>query len=297
VLGPVATSPVLLGKTIAAAGRLSLLRRDSRTRTLRLHRLVQAVLQETLDADTRKLWAERAVRAVNRAFPDVNVSSRPLCNQLLPHALACADLIERHQMAFHEATRLLNDVGYYLYDRAQYVEAEPLFRRALEIRERVRGPDHPDTARSLNNLATLYDSQGKLTEAEPLYRRALEIRERVLGPDHPDTATSLNNLAGLYYSQGKLTEAEPLLRRALEICERVQGPDHPNTALSLHNLAVLYQAQGKLTEAEPLYRRALEIRERVLGPDHPDTATSLNNLAGLYRAQGKLTEQYRGHHT
>ena len=114
------------------------------------------------------------------------------------------------------------------------------------------GPDHPDTALSLNNLAVLYDSQGKLTEAEPLYRRALEIRERVLGPDHPDTALSLNNLAVLYQVQGKLTEAEPLYRRALEIRERVLGPDHPDTALSLNNLAVLYDSQGKLTEAEPL---------------------------------------------
>ncbi len=290
VLGPVATSPVLLDKTIAAAGRLSLLGRDSRTRTLRLHRLVQAVLQETLDTDTRKRWAERAVRAVNQAFPGVNVSSWPLCNQLLPHALACAGLIERHQMAFHEAARLLNQVGYYLKDRAQYVEAEPLYRRALKIWERVLGPDHPVTASSLNNLALLYQAQGKLTDAEPLHRRALEIRERVLGPDHPDTALSLNNLAGLYQSQGKLTEAEPRYRRALEIFERVLGPDHPQTALSLNNLAELFRAQGKLTEAEPLLRRALEIRERVLGPDHPNTALSLNNLAGLYQTQGKLTE-------
>ena len=93
-------------------------------------------------------------------------------------------------------------------------EAEPLYHRALEIWERVLGPDHPNTASSLNNLAALYDSQGKLTEAEPLFRRALEIRERVLGPDHPDTALSLNNLAVLYKAQGKLTEAEPLYRRA-----------------------------------------------------------------------------------
>ena len=107
VLGPVAASFVLLGKTIAAARRLSLLGRDSRARTLRLHRLVQAVLQETLDAGTRKLWAERAVRAVNRAFPDVNISNWPLCNRLLPHALACAYLIERDQTAFPNSRALL----------------------------------------------------------------------------------------------------------------------------------------------------------------------------------------------
>ena len=279
-----------LNKLLTPLARHSLVRRDPEARTYSVHRLVQAVLLDELTAATRKDLAERAVRAVNRAFPVVNVSSWPLCNQLLPHALACADLIERHQMAFHEAARLLNDVGYYLYNRAQYVEAEPLLRRALEIWERVLGPDHPYTATSLNNLAGLYYSQGKLTEAEPLFRRALEIRERVLGRDHPDTAESLDDLAGLYYSQGKLTEAEPLFRRALEIRERVLGRDHPDTAESLDDLAGLYYSQGKLTEAEPLFRRALEIRERVLGRDHPDTAESLDDLAGLYYSQGKLTE-------
>jgi tetratricopeptide (TPR) repeat protein len=70
-----------------------------------------------------------------------------------------------------------------------------LYRRALVIRERVLGSDHPDVATSLNNLASLYKSQGKYDEAEPLHRRALAIREKSLGSDHPDVAASLNNLA------------------------------------------------------------------------------------------------------
>ena len=53
-------------------------------------------------------------------------------------------------------------------------EAEPLYRRALEARERVLGKEHPDTLISVNNLAGLYQAQGRYGEAEPLYRRALE---------------------------------------------------------------------------------------------------------------------------
>ena len=80
----------------------------------------------------------------------------------------------------------------------RYAEAEPLYRRSLEIREKQLGPDHPDVATSLNNLAVLYQAMGRYAEAEPLYRRSLEIREKQLGRDHPDVATSLNNLAVLY---------------------------------------------------------------------------------------------------
>ena len=69
--------------------------------------------------------------------------------------------------------------------------------RALAIREHVLGPNHPNTANSLNNLAVLYDNQGKYKEAEPLYQRALAISERVLGPNHPDTVLYRNNYAYL----------------------------------------------------------------------------------------------------
>jgi len=38
----------------------------------------------------------------------------------------------------------------------QYAKAEPLYNRALAIREKALGPEHPDVATSLNNLAMLY---------------------------------------------------------------------------------------------------------------------------------------------
>ena len=65
---------------------------------------------------------------------------------------------------------------------------EPLKRRALAIDEKSLGPEHPDVATDLNNLALLLQATNRLTEAEPLYRRALAIDEKSLGPEHPDVA-------------------------------------------------------------------------------------------------------------
>ncbi len=42
----------------------------------------------------------------------------------------------------------------------KYDEAEPLYRRALAIKEKALGPQHPNTATSINNLAELLRSQG-----------------------------------------------------------------------------------------------------------------------------------------
>ena len=72
------------------------------------------------------------------------------------------------------ATSLNNLAGLY-QAQGKYAEAEPLYQRALAIREKALGPEHPDVANSLNNLAVLYRAQGKYAEAEPLYQRALAI--------------------------------------------------------------------------------------------------------------------------
>jgi tetratricopeptide (TPR) repeat protein len=288
-LQPVAADPIKLNEAIGTLLTYSLVRRNP-DHTLSIQRLVQVVLKQGMKKSVQRLWAERAIRAVNQAFPEVDYENWLRCQEYIPQVLICDALIEQWDMSILEAAQLLDDAGYYLYKSANYEEAEPLLQRALVIREHVLGSDHPDTALSLNNLALLYHNQGKYEQAEPLYQRALTIDEKAYGSDHSEVATDLNNLALLYASQGKYEEAEPLYQRSLAIYEHVLGPDHPDMAGSLNNLAGLYRYQRKYELAEPLMQRALAIRERVLGSDHPDTASSLNNLALLYDSQGKYEE-------
>ena len=83
--------------------------------------------------------------------------------------------------------------------QGRYADAEPLLQAVIGDTRKSTGPDHPDVATSLNNLAELYRAQGRYADAEPLYKRSLAIREKAFGPDHPDVATSLNNLASSVY--------------------------------------------------------------------------------------------------
>ncbi len=290
MLAPVAADAYLLNQAITALRAYSLLTRDPQAQTLTVHRLVQAVLRDSMPAEIQQQWMQRAVHAVEAAYPGSDFANWLTLERLLPHAFVCATWIEQAWIETFEAAHLLNNVGFYLKQRGRYVEAEPLYQRALTIFEQQLGLEHPNTATSLNNLAILYVDQGKYAEAEPLYQRALIIREQQLGPEHPNTAISLGDLASLYRSQGKYAEAEPLYQRALAIHEQQLGPEHPHTATSLNNLATLYVDQGKYAEAEPLYQRALIIREQQLGPEHPHTATSLNNLAALYWKQGEYAK-------
>jgi len=121
-----------------------------------------------MDEATQRSSSERAVRAVERAFPPVEFSTWSLCDRFLPQAHACAELINQWGLEFPAAARLLNRVGVYLSRRGRYTETEALLQRALAIWEKALGPEHPDVARGLNNLATLYQTQGQYAKAQPL---------------------------------------------------------------------------------------------------------------------------------
>ena len=62
------------------------------------------------------------------------------------------------------------------YTQGRYAEAEPLYKRALTIREKALGSGHPDVAESLNNLAELYRAQGRYADAERTTRSAFPLR-------------------------------------------------------------------------------------------------------------------------
>ena len=158
---------------------------------------------------------------------------------------------------------------------------------SLSVSESIHGPEHPETAKCLHNLAWCYKSRGDFAAAERDYLRAMRIREKSLAAEDPATASTVYNLAALYRQQGKLAAAEPLYLRALKINEKSLGAEHPNTAKCLNGLANLYKNQGNFVAMEQSLLRALSIQERALSPGHPEIGRTLGDLAGCYKKQGK----------
>jgi tetratricopeptide (TPR) repeat protein len=153
--------------------------------------------------------------------------------------------------------------------QGRYAAAEVDLAQVIALRETAFGPDDPQVARAVSNLAVVKGDQGKLDEAEQLDRRALGILERALGRDQPDTAMVRCNLAAVVCRLGRCPEAEAEHRRALAARERALGPTHVDVARSLDGLALAISCQpGRYGEAEPLYRRAATIWENA-GPSHP----------------------------
>ena len=81
-----------------------------------------------------------------------------------------------------------NNLATVLFGLEEYHEAGELLRDSLAECERMFGPDHPDTIRSLANLAQVLAVDGKRTEAAQLTRRCLSHYATRLPASHPRIA-------------------------------------------------------------------------------------------------------------
>jgi tetratricopeptide (TPR) repeat protein/transcriptional regulator with XRE-family HTH domain len=279
-------------QALAVLQRYSLVRRTSREQTISIHRLVQAVLQDAMANEERDRWMARAIAALNAIYPEVRHqgwSQWKTCSRLVLHVLALAAFPAEQTASLALATLLVKTADY-LFQRAQYKEAEPLYQRALQMGEKIAGASHLQVAYTLSGLAALYGEQGDYEQAEPLFQRALQLLEQDHGGDQREMAYLLNNLAILYGEQGQFQRAEPLFQRALQLWEHLPDPEHSTLVSALNNLAILYSQQGEFQRAEPLFQRALHLEEQLFGETHPEVTYPLTNLAVLYWEQGRFAE-------
>jgi len=188
-----------------------------------------------------------------------------------------------------EHASALLQMGAVKQDAGAYLEAEDLFRRALEIGERALGAENPALVPAITSLASALILAGRFDEANPLVLRALAVSEAGAAKNDPDLAIVLNELARLCLKQSAFELAEPLLLRMFAL-KRTKGEDHPEVATVLASLATVRQALGRHESAEQLWRRVLEIRERTLAPNHFALATALEHLGEACAARGKTGE-------
>jgi len=153
-------------------------------------------------------------------------------------------------------------------DTNREAQAEPYWRRSLEIRRKNLGIDHPESIGTGDKLGLCLVAQGKFADAEPLLRKSLAHREGYYGAEDPGIMPSLNHMARLFLAQKKYAEAEPFATRAVKIGRSKTGLMPPSFADSLHNLGTVYAGQEKWDDAVPLFDQAVKLKVRQL-PDKP----------------------------
>lgn len=236
-----------------------------------------------VDRSAARRWTE-PVLAYLDAFAPMN-SDDPTTwdtwRALEPHVRHAADLATQHGIRFPTGRLLGEGLGVFVFLTRSKEEALQLFERALEIDSAHFGPNSPEVAADLNNLAFALREHGDTAQADELLIRAMQIL-----CDHENErpgwfAVAVGNMADMLHGLGRDAEAEPLYRRAAGVApERL--PDQPATpGLNLRKLAEFLADTGRKPEAEDVLRRALAVDERLLGPHHPNVAADLRGLVDL----------------
>ncbi|KAF2647204.1 TPR-like protein [Lophiostoma macrostomum CBS 122681] len=262
-------------------------------RAFDVHPLVHLAMRGWLKAHNQwNLWAEKTLTRLVEIVPFGDHDTREAWTTYLPHAMHVVDVPEVYDTEGRMS--LLDRIGRCEQTLGRYRDAELAHQRLLEQREEVLGKEHPDTLRSMNNVAGALQNQGKYTEAEKMHQGTLVMRGMVLGTEHPHTLASMSNLAGALSSQGKYAEAEKMHRKTLVMREKVLGKEHPHTLASMSNLAWALRRQGKYAEVEKMDRKILALKEKVSGKEHLHTLMSMN-VARVLSNQGKYVEAEKMH--
>jgi CHAT domain-containing protein/Tfp pilus assembly protein PilF len=156
-------------------------------------------------------------KALGRDHPDVAESLNNLAglhvDQVDPEPLLRRSLAIREKVFGRDhpdVAESLNNMAALYEDRGRFTSAEPLYKRSLEIREKL-GPNHPDVAASLNRLAGLYKKQGRFADALPIIRQTILQR----------TADKTVALPVLHDARGQnLLGPEQALTDSFEIVQR-----------------------------------------------------------------------------
>lgn len=184
-------------------------------------------------------------------------------------------------------------IGYTYRVQSRFDAAEPHLKAALDLRRRVLGPVHQDTAQSMIGLAELLMLKGNYAEAEPLFRDALDVYRRAQAAGEVDQRwffIALGDYGLWQWFQGDLAAADSLMREALATSSGFSGADRAAVAILYGNLGLVRRDRGDLEGAIELFQKSIEEHRAVSREPRFELAISLGNLGSLLALKGETAQ-------
>src|SRR5690606_19441894 len=214
----------------AAAAFVLLLGAYAATVSVQASQVRRALGQARLEAEKSAEVTEFLIGLFEAGEPSEGWGVNLTGGELLERGVRRADeLRDRPELQ----AQLLEVIGRTYQRVGEFDEAQPLYERALALRQQVHGAQDADVARSLHDLGDLWGVPGRHASAESPLTRAVELPRALLGQAHADLATRLSGLGRLMPMRGELDRAESLLRGALAMRRAVLGEGHSETGAAL----------------------------------------------------------------
>ncbi len=216
-------------------------------------------------------------------------SSNPQRNRDATIAEALIEAARRAETELAEEPEALAAVHFTIGNtyrvQSKFPEAEPHLRKALEIRRRVLGDKHPETAQSMVAVAEWCVLRGQHNpEADSLYREAIPIFRAAR--DAKWLAIALNDYGVLKSSTGDYAAAETLLREGLEVSAELRGVERAPRAIMYSALGAARCQQGDFTQGAELLQKSIDEFRALPGEPRSELAFALSTLGNVRLIQG-----------
>ena len=281
--------PILMTRVIRALGRYSLARIDHYRRTLEVHRIIQRLIRDELDAEEQFAMRHEVhllLAASDPGDPD-DVDNWPKYAELLAHVGPSEVVTCRTEFV----RRLAQNIVRYLYISGNYNSALTSADNALTRWTPDSGEDDLYVLIMARLKAQILRAVGRYQEAYELAEITFERMRAILGADHEETLILMNGLCVDRRARGDFKGSLELTKASLDRHRAVFGNDHPRTFAAMNNLAEDYELNSDYGVARKLNEELYE--EKLVfyhGDSHPQALLTLNALARVIREEGNFIE-------
>jgi len=268
---------VKLTECIDALATFSLIRVCPGGKSLQIHRLVQWVIRDSLDLESRLAMLDQVIGLSLEAFPACNGRNIDICRHYFSQIMPCLSIMDK-ELKDSEVPQVLDGWDTLLDRVALNLQADgytsepiPLLVKTLEIRKKYFGAANAKTLDTASDLATAYANSNQIKKAEELFKSTLDIVKDTELRD--EGLTALRVMEKLAFIS-RNPDSENAFREVWDLRKRVQGPEHTDTLHTETNIAVLIGERGCLEEARVLHLDILARKRQFVDKEDEDITYS-----------------------
>jgi tetratricopeptide (TPR) repeat protein len=282
--------PILLSTAIRELGRYALTRIDSTSRTIQIHRLVQALLRDELDRDDQVRIRHSVHMLLANAAPrrPDDPLNWPTYGDLLAHAEPSRVV----ECPNPEVRRFCLDLIRYLLASGDARSALPFAREVIEEWQgRFAGEHRGYVLEAYRHLGIVLRELGEYPAASDVNERTLQEMTTLLGPEDPQTLQLTNSRGADLRAMGNFKTALGHDEESLKRHEQAFGPADPRTLRAANNLALDYVLISDYETALDWQKKTFQQqRSSGSGASAENILSSWDNLARLVRLRGSYPE-------
>jgi tetratricopeptide (TPR) repeat protein len=289
------SNPDSMNKALLVLEKFSLIKWNRSSRTISIHRLVQAVVIDEMSKAQRISMQAMFVDLCYQVFPAVFTNAtRPICRMYQNQIVE--PLLQVRATRTGICCNMKYRVAWFLVEDGKYRDGQRLLQQSLDggvklkIRAWASNVGYLDSFTIRTEIAYAYLMSGNLREAVELGEEMLKTARKAPGEGNDDTLVIMMTLSWTYYMMGRRREAADMFEDALKKCRRVLGEEHPRTLLAMAWLGSIYLSRGNLNEAVEIQEEALNKSRRIIGKADPLTLIIMHKLSLTYQTQRRLTE-------